>query len=175
MILIAFSNIDCFEVSSKFRRTIEPSLCFSLRWSQKPKIQLPVWKWKISACFIESQHFGLCSKMADSGGLEIKDRISIGFSTEAFPCIKAVAFTPWNFFFYQPDKDVFFPVAVGVVGQLIELFSAVKLLKKRAGEYLHFFFFACHWKVLMHLKFLSSTNFNSRGVHSDYHSLVKAM
>lgn len=143
----------------------------------KAKNQASCVEWKSSAYFLESQPFVLYSKMADSGALEIKDRISIGFSTEAFPCVKAGAFTPWNLiFFYQPDKDVFFPVAVGMVGQLIELLSAVKLLKKRGRRvFAFFFFFACHWKALMHLKSLSSTGFNSRGVHSNYHSLVKAL
>lgn len=44
-------------------------------------------------------------------------------------------------FFYQPDKDIFFPVAVGMIGQLIELLSAVKLLEKKGRRVFAFIFF----------------------------------
>lgn len=43
-------------------------------------------------------------------------------------------------FFYQPDRDVLVPVVVGMVGQLIELSFAIKLLQKGHESICIFFF-----------------------------------
>lgn len=150
MILIDFSNIDCFEVSSKFCRTIESSLCFSLRWSQKPNIQLLGWKWKNSACFLTANVLFCVLRWLIKELLKSRTEYPLVSALKLSLVLKLWLLLHETSFFYQLDKDIFFPVAVRMVGQLIELLSAVKLLGKKAGEYLHLFFLAiekcwCTW------------------------------
>lgn len=124
-------------MSSKFCRTTESSLCFSLRWSNfldgnekfflafpRANILFCVLRWLIQELLKSRTEYPLVSALKLSLVLKLW-----------------LLLHEISFFFYQPDKDVFFPVAMGVVRQLIEILSAVKLLKKGQDSICIFFLF----------------------------------
>lgn len=113
----------------------------------KPKIQLLGWKWKISACFFRGNILFCFRRWVIKELLKSRTEYPLVSELKLSLVLKLWLLLRETLFFYQPDKDIFFPVAVGMIRQLIELLSAVKLLEKKGRRvFAFFFFFACHWK-----------------------------